>query len=197
MERKEKIIKVARDLIAHYGFRKTTMEDIAKASGIAKATLYHYFRSKEDILREIINFEGEMLRTKLLEIVESDLPASEKLKRYSRVRMHYLKELVVYYKTLSEEYYSHIPFIEHERRRFDIFEHELFKRMLEQGIEQCEFRPIEAERYALVLIQAVKALELPIATGQALRIGDMEVDLDEMLDIMLDILLNGIGLKSG
>ncbi len=96
MDRRERIIEVARGLIARYGFKKTTMSDIAQAAGVAKATLYHYFRSKEDILREIINIEGNLMRSRLLEVVEKDMRASEKLLSYSETRMHYLRQLVVW-----------------------------------------------------------------------------------------------------
>ncbi len=96
MDRRERIIEVARGLIARYGFKKTTMSDIAQAVGVAKATLYHYFRSKEDILREIINVEGNLMRSRLLEVVEKDMRASEKLLSYSETRMHYLRQLVVW-----------------------------------------------------------------------------------------------------
>ncbi len=96
MDRRERIIEVARGLIARYGFKKTTMSDIAQAAGVAKATLYHYFRSKEDILREIINIEGNLMRSRLLEVVEKDMRASDKLRSYSETRMHYLRQLVVW-----------------------------------------------------------------------------------------------------
>ena len=96
MDRRERISEVARGLIARYGFKKTTMSDIAQAVGVAKATLYHYFRSKEDILREIINVEGNLMRSRLLEVVEKDMRASEKLLSYSETRMHYLRQLVVW-----------------------------------------------------------------------------------------------------
>ncbi|ORB36141.1 TetR/AcrR family transcriptional regulator [Mycolicibacterium porcinum] len=40
----------ATDLIAARGLEKTKIEDIAKSSGVPKATLYYYFKGKDDIL---------------------------------------------------------------------------------------------------------------------------------------------------
>lgn len=52
-ERRDQIISVAANLFDESGFAKTTMDDIAKAIGIAKPTLYHYYSSKDQILHAI------------------------------------------------------------------------------------------------------------------------------------------------
>jgi AcrR family transcriptional regulator len=44
---KEDIIREAQKLFQTYGLKKTTMEDIAKALGKGKSTLYYYYQSKE------------------------------------------------------------------------------------------------------------------------------------------------------
>ena len=50
MELKEKIIHSAMENFAKNGFDRTRMEDIAGAAGLAKGTLYLYFKNKEDTL---------------------------------------------------------------------------------------------------------------------------------------------------
>jgi AcrR family transcriptional regulator len=49
-ERRQEIVRTAADLFDRAGYSSTTMEDIAHAVGIAKPTLYHYFKSKDEIL---------------------------------------------------------------------------------------------------------------------------------------------------
>ena len=49
-QRRTQILSQAEDLINQDGFHDMTMDGIAESIGIAKSTLYHYFRSKEDIL---------------------------------------------------------------------------------------------------------------------------------------------------
>ncbi len=195
MDRKSSIVEAAKKLISHFGYKKTTMEDIAREIGIAKATLYHYFPSKEDILREIITREGEILRNKLQEVVEKDIPPDRKIREYTYTRFHYLRELALYYKTLSEEYYSQIPFIEHERQKFDLFELDMLEKILVEGVERGVFDVPDTRLYAFVLLQAVKALELPLATGKALKMDDEELELDDVLNLLLKILIKGIGKK--
>lgn len=48
-----RILEAATTLFARYGFKRTTMEDIASESGLSRASLYVQFRNKEDIFREL------------------------------------------------------------------------------------------------------------------------------------------------
>ncbi|MCH9634693.1 MAG: hypothetical protein S4CHLAM7_14470 [Chlamydiae bacterium] len=54
INRKDKILKVARKLFLTKDYDKTTMVDIMNALEIAKGTIYHYFRSKEALFEAVI-----------------------------------------------------------------------------------------------------------------------------------------------
>jgi len=192
MDRKEQIIQAAKELLSKFGFKKTTMEDIARAARMAKATLYYYFTSKEDILREIIQREGESLRKELEEGVRNANTAKEKLKKYAYTRFHFLRKLALYYKTINEKLYSHIQFIEQERKKFDEFEMDMLEKILREGVERGEFDIPEPRLYAFMLLQAIKGLEFPLATGVALNFDGKEMELDRALSLLLNILLHGI-----
>ena len=53
---KEKILDAAIDLFAQKGFDAVSMQDIAQAVGIKKASLYYYFISKDQILKEVLEY---------------------------------------------------------------------------------------------------------------------------------------------
>ena len=52
-EAKTKIIEAARTVFAKKGYHDATMDDVAKEVGVSKGALYSYFKSKEDLLKEI------------------------------------------------------------------------------------------------------------------------------------------------
>jgi AcrR family transcriptional regulator len=52
--RKEEILDAAAELFAEHGFDAVSLNDIAAAVGLSKATLYHYFSRKEEILGTIV-----------------------------------------------------------------------------------------------------------------------------------------------
>jgi TetR/AcrR family transcriptional repressor of uid operon len=64
-ELKERIILSAIENFARSGFDKTRMEDIASSSGLAKGTLYLYFKSKEDLFFALCEHNLEQLRNQL------------------------------------------------------------------------------------------------------------------------------------
>jgi TetR/AcrR family transcriptional regulator len=52
-EKRERILRTATQLFAERGFNRTEMEEIAKRSGVAKGSLYNYFRSKDDLFLHV------------------------------------------------------------------------------------------------------------------------------------------------
>jgi AcrR family transcriptional regulator len=53
-EVRQRIIAVARECFAKYGPRRTTMEDVAAATGIARPALYRYVSSRDEIIESVI-----------------------------------------------------------------------------------------------------------------------------------------------
>lgn len=53
-ERRAEIVKAARQLFQTKEYSKATMQDVMHALGIAKGTIYHYFKSKEALLQAVI-----------------------------------------------------------------------------------------------------------------------------------------------
>lgn len=53
-EKKAQLVRIAVETIRKHGIRKTTLEDIADASGMAPPSMYYYFANKKDLLRAAI-----------------------------------------------------------------------------------------------------------------------------------------------
>jgi AcrR family transcriptional regulator len=49
------LLEATAECVARYGIRKTTMVDVASKSGVAKATLYNHFRTKDDVLAAVVD----------------------------------------------------------------------------------------------------------------------------------------------
>lgn len=55
--KEEQIINAARELFKTYGFKKVSMDEIARKAGVTKRTVYKYFSSKQELLKFFINEE--------------------------------------------------------------------------------------------------------------------------------------------
>jgi len=52
-EKRDEILDAAYECFAQYGFRRTSMQDVAKAAGISRAAVYLHFKNKEDVFRAL------------------------------------------------------------------------------------------------------------------------------------------------
>lgn len=69
--KEEQIINAARELFNIYGYKKVSMDEIAKKAGVTKRTVYSYFKSKQDLLKYFINEELENMK-KMIEKIEKE-----------------------------------------------------------------------------------------------------------------------------
>jgi AcrR family transcriptional regulator len=72
------LLTATAECVARYGIRKTTMVDVASKSGVAKATLYNHFRTKDDLLDALVLSSTERLTAECSELAGAGLtPALE------------------------------------------------------------------------------------------------------------------------
>lgn len=82
--RKEKIVEKAMDLFLSKGYEKTSIKDITKTVGIEGPGFYHYFSSKEDILRQVLERSINIFQKDVVEKVEEIDDPEEKLQAMIR-----------------------------------------------------------------------------------------------------------------
>jgi AcrR family transcriptional regulator len=88
-----KIMQTALEIFSKNGYRGTTMDDIAKELGVSKGALYSYFKSKDDILKEIFQSNHQILRETLCKSVEGQ---------------DYLQTMEKAYKLMTEKYHEFV-----------------------------------------------------------------------------------------
>jgi len=65
-ERRRELMQAATRLFSKKGYRSTTTEEIARAAGLTKGALYHHFKSKEDVLYELIQMHMDHYQSEVL-----------------------------------------------------------------------------------------------------------------------------------
>jgi AcrR family transcriptional regulator len=60
-EPRDDILKAAESCFEYFGFRKTTVDDIAKSAGISRTTVYRFFKDRDALLGALILSHGEDL----------------------------------------------------------------------------------------------------------------------------------------
>lgn len=183
---RELIIQVAGELFARFGYKKTTMDEIAQALRMGKSSLYYYFKSKEEVFQAVVEKEAAQLKAAILVAVNSVTDPMEKLRQYVIVRMHKFKETVNLYEAVRNDYLVHLPFIEKVRIKYDLEEVASIESILKDGQQKNIFRIEDIQLGAVAITIAMKGLEIP------LLINDAENNLGLRLDKLLEILFHGI-----
>ncbi|OQX77530.1 MAG: hypothetical protein B6D61_06965 [Bacteroidetes bacterium 4484_249] len=188
---RNRIIEVAQDIFKRYGFKKSTMDEIAAAAGKGKSTLYHYFKSKEEMFAAVIEKEGNTMFRELNKVITANIDSKLKIKKYITTRMSLIDELANLYSAIKSDYLNHFNFIQKYRVKYDEYEILLLEQILQDGINKKEFNINEDETkmYAYGLATALKGLEIPFF------LENRYSEISNRLDGMLNILIYGLACK--
>jgi TetR/AcrR family transcriptional regulator, cholesterol catabolism regulator len=86
--RRDEILAVAADLLSRKGMEGTTVRDIAESVGILSGSLYHHFRSKEQIVEEIFTAYFDEIEQRWADVLDEIADPAERFRLM-------LRELVV------------------------------------------------------------------------------------------------------
>ena len=183
------IIDAAAQIFRQKGYHAASMQDIADAVHLQKASLYHHVDSKQDLLFTILNKALDLLIDDLTEIVDSELPPDEKLRKAMQVYVGRLTEDANLASVLLLEYRSLEPKlrVQHNIRR-DRYEG-LWRRLVQEGIEAGVFRVVDQAVATFALLGVQNWMITWFKEG-----GRLEAR--ELADQFCDLFLEGLQVNS-
>ena len=185
-EFKKRIIITAGQIFSRYGFKKTTMDEVARALKMGKSSLYYYFESKEEIFEAVVLYEANVLRNELTTAIKSVDSPIGKMEKYVFVRMKAFEKLSNYYNAIFDKNLDHFEFIEKIREKYDREETAILRLLLYDGVRKKVFAVGNSEYTALAIQTTLKGLEVPLFWQKR------EVNIDQRLRAILDVLFYGI-----
>jgi TetR/AcrR family transcriptional regulator, cholesterol catabolism regulator len=181
--RRDELTRQAARLFAEQGYHGTSMEDLAGAMGVQKASLYAHVRSKEDLLHELAR-SGASAFHEALDGIDERLPALDKLRLALRAHLRVVGEQLDVATVFVREWRYLEPqrreeFLA-ERRRYEARIRALFR----EGVEQSELRTdLDVSAAALVFLSAANWAYTWLKPGR---------DTDELADRFFELLLDGM-----
>ncbi len=163
---RKQLVDVARQLFAKNGINNTTMNDIAKASGKGRRTLYTYFKNKDDVYYAVIESELERLSDKLDELAAKDMRPQDKIIELIYTHLSMIKETVIRNGNLRAEFFRNIWMVERVRRNFDDYEIQLFRKIYNDAKADGEFDIDNVDLVADITHYCIKGLEVPFIYGR-------------------------------
>jgi AcrR family transcriptional regulator len=140
---RDEILIAAAQIFSQKGFHATSMQDIALAVNLQKASLYHHISSKQEILVEVLDRALDLLIFNMEEVMNRALPPDEMLRQAMQVYLTTILEnrdlsavLLLEHRSLEPDLHSrHVP----RRDRFE----RLWRDLIQRGIDGGFFRPVE------------------------------------------------------
>jgi len=152
-----RILNQAMRIFLEKGYHGTSIEDITQAAGVTKGALYWHFRSKEALLKRIIEeFEGRFLNG-LIQAVNnvqgSFIDKIEKYFRYNAAFSYYNRDLCVSFTTLAAELVGAHHGTEPQFRKIYKKYQKFLSHLILQGKKEKIFRrEIDPDLAALIII---------------------------------------------
>ena len=187
-ERTSQIIEAAMTVFAEKGFNKARMDDIANETGVSKGTLYLYFKSKDAIIRTILEAIIGRELAQARELVEMDQTPVEKLHLLAQITIRDLKKI----KPLLSLYFEFMALAMRREVVRDVIKKtfkeftEIIEILIQQGVDSGDFRPVNTRDSALAVGAIFEGTILLWAYDPDW------VDFDRHIETGINLLLDGL-----
>ena len=191
LEIKDRILTIAEEMFLKFGYSKVTMDEIAANLGMSKKTLYKFFPSKEELVREIIykmrcgvkDYIDDLLANNEMDFVE-------KLKRMMNLIGNQSSKLQG---PLLEDLHKNIPEVWkqiNEFRKDNV--RQKFTQLINMGVEKGIFRKdIDQRLIVLTYSSAIQGLINPEILSQ------MPFSVEQVFESLIKIIFSGIFTEEG
>ncbi len=184
---KEQILSAAISLFARFGYKKTTIDDIANELGIAKGTMYRYFVNKEDLYHQAMSDILDKWRLYVQNEVCKIKDPMEKFRVMAQAAIHYPKRNQDFCHIVLQD--PNIFSISHKQDRYSESNkpaEDMLKSILEEGVKAKAFRHINIE-HTTQLLFSIYMMHLIKIYGQGEGNNGIE-----MYESCMDLIINGL-----
>jgi AcrR family transcriptional regulator len=187
---KDAILDATDRLLARYGYRKMTVEDIAHEAGIGKGTIYLHFASKEEVVLSHVDRIVDRLKERLREIGSSAAPAHERLRQMLLARVMFRFDSIQHYtQSLNDLLAALRPGLLSRRAMYFEAEAQIFAEVLTNGRQSGEFQFDDEHATAHAMLQATNGL-LPYSLSTT-ELGERQ-EVEQRTADVADLILRGL-----
>jgi AcrR family transcriptional regulator len=187
---RDAILDATDRLLARYGYKKMTIDDLAHEVGIGKGSVYLHFSSKEEIVLSHIDRIIERLKGRLREIAEKRSGVERRLSDMLVERVIYRFDSVQHYTQSLNDLLSHVrPKLLDRRKRYFDEESRIFAAVILEGQAAGVFAAGDPTDLAQTLLNATNSL-LPYSLSTA-ELGE-RADIEKRTRKIATVLIKGL-----
>ena len=187
---RDAILDATDRLLARYGYKKMTIDDLAHEVGIGKGSVYLHFKSKEEIVLSHIDRIIERLNRRLTLIAERSGTCEERLRGMLVERVLYRFDSVQHYTQSLNDLLSYVrPKLLERRKRYFAEEAAIFASVIKEGQRRGEFSGGNVSDIAASFLTATNSL-LPYSLSTQ-ELGERK-EIERGTRRVADLLLKGL-----
>lgn len=156
---KDSIIGAASDVFKRYGFKKTTIDQIALTVKKGKSSLYYYFKSKEEMFEAVVQKEFRAFKKSILKAIIGEKNPVKKLHTYFNKRLKIYKEFSNLMHALTDECLSYIPTIEKIKEEYNKTERIFIEHLLKEGKNKKAINVKDSSQIAAFINQILNGIQ--------------------------------------
>jgi AcrR family transcriptional regulator len=149
-DKRRQLVDAAVRVFARKGFHASRVGDIAEEAGVAHGLLYHYFRSKDEVLEAVFHENWSLLIARIESVEETDEPAADQLRHISAIILRTWLHLPDVVRVVIQEF-GRSPELA-ERIGELTLPIDAIQRVIARGIERGEFRKEIDPRFAATVV---------------------------------------------
>jgi len=185
--RSAEILNAARRVFARKGFEAASVDEIAEAAGLAKGTVYIYFRSKRDLYLAALQQGIAGLMDETRHDVEAAQTAAEKIRAFLLARIRYAEANPDFVRVCQAGFGAVRPCgLNREFKSLCQRQVQVLERVIEEGSARGEIRPVPAAAAAFLVCEMGRAL-----IGRRLM-GWSRASAEEDVDSLFELIWKGL-----
>lgn len=188
-DKRDAILRAAWGLIRHYGYNKTTIDDIAREAKVGKGTVYLYFKSKKEIMLALTDLTNERITRELERIASGDQPHEERIHACVLYRLMTLFDLVDRYPHSEDVIASILPEIVERLDRYVRRHGELLGQIVREGCAAGVLSAEDPQATGQLLANLFEFMTPPYYRFKSRK------SLEQFAGEVVDLLLNGLRKK--
>ena len=187
--RSAEILNAARKVFSKRGFNDVTVDEIAAAAGLAKATVYQYFPSKQEIYLAALRHGIRELVDRTRRNIDTAQGVREKIEAFVRTRLAYLEEHREFFAVYHAEFgnLTHPAILNREFRGLYQQQLELLESLIRAGVKSGEVSRVAPPVLATMIYEASRGLMLRRALGWT------ESTVEQEVTALMNMIWKGIG----
>jgi AcrR family transcriptional regulator len=183
-------------VIARKGMAAATMQEIAVAAGVAKGTIYLYFRDRDELVEKTFESAMGQLMLQIDQALEQDIPFEQKIRAVMTAQLSFFAQNREFFRLyLSLRMPEGTPARQRRQKRTCQPQYrnrvQKLATVLDEAMERGEIRRVDSYRLALFIMEGSTAVILERLSEESSPAEDADVD------FITGLILDGIRERSG